>query len=196
MSWSWVGTEYTIHLVKHTLTTASTDDWLSSLHCHDYEVTPDCSFSFRRASPWELKGKATLSHSHGCQLTNWWKESQRLARRASTASQYSSKLGWIWPASASPNSLDYGLQTRSITASKCISKLPQLWPPSSHDHGLQVHLHTRLITAFKCISKLAVSRPRSVSPSSLRRHFQAHLELLSSTACSQSRYTVCGWVAI
>jgi len=129
-----------------------------------------------------------------------------------------SKLARSCPPSVSPNSLDYSLQvhlhTRLITASKCISKLGRLrplsvlqtcsitaskfarsWPPSasthSLDHGLQVHLHTGSIMASECISKLARSRPRSVSLSSLDRHVQAHLELLSSTACSQSRYTVC-----
>jgi len=36
-------TEYSIHRV-------STQDCLSSLHSHDYKLTPECSFSFRRAS--------------------------------------------------------------------------------------------------------------------------------------------------
>jgi hypothetical protein len=31
--------------------TESTQDCLSSLHTHDYELTPECSFSFRRATP-------------------------------------------------------------------------------------------------------------------------------------------------
>jgi len=43
-------TEYSIHRVQHTPSTASTQDCLSSLHSHGYELTPDCSFSFRRAS--------------------------------------------------------------------------------------------------------------------------------------------------
>jgi len=36
----------------HELTpsTASTQDCLSSLHSHEYELTPECRFSFRRAS--------------------------------------------------------------------------------------------------------------------------------------------------
>ena len=80
-----------------------------------------------------------------------------------TASKYSSNLARSWRPSASPNSLDHGLQvhlqTRSITASKCISKLARYWPPSSLDYGLQF----RSITASKCISKLARSRPRSAS---------------------------------
>ena len=39
-----------IHRAQHTLNTASTEDCLSSLHSHDYELTPECSFSFRHAS--------------------------------------------------------------------------------------------------------------------------------------------------
>ena len=90
------------HRVQHTLTTASTHDCLSSLHCHQYELTHECSFSFRRTSlhnrlssarsPGELKGKVTLSHSRGSKLTNWWIESQHPARRSSTTSKYSSNL--------------------------------------------------------------------------------------------------------
>jgi len=109
-------TEYRVHRVQHTPSIASIQDCLSFLHSHDYKLTPECSFSFRRASPWELKGKVTLSHSHGCEWTNWWKQSPHPARRPSTASQYSSKLARLRPANASPNSLHYGLQTRSITA--------------------------------------------------------------------------------
>ena len=64
-------------------------------------------------------------------------------------------------------------------------------------HYLPVHLWVYWISISNCISKLAQSRPRSVSLISLDRHFRAHLELLSSTACSQSRYyTLCRWVAI
>jgi len=186
MSWQWV---------QYTPSTASTQDCLSSLHSHHYELTPEWSFSFRRASlydrppsassPWELKGKVTLPHSHGCELTNWWKESQHPAHRApsvhclpvliQTRSMLASKLAQCWPPSVSPNSLDYGLQTRSILASKCISKVARLQPPSSHDHSLQVHLHTRLITASKCVSKLARSQPPSASPNSLNHGLQVHL---------------------
>jgi len=285
-------TEYSIHRVLHTPSTASTRDCLFSLHSHDQELTPECSFSFRRTSlhdrpllarsPWALKGKVTLSHSHGCQWTNWWLQSHHSACHPSTASKYSSNIPQYPPPSASHNSLGHGLQvylethsitaskciskvhsisaskcmsqlvrslppspcpnslchghrlhlqTRSITASECISKLSPLRPPSSHDRDLQVHLPTRWITAPKCISKLgrlrsrSVSlssldqglqvylqirsvttskciskvarwRPWSVSLSSLDRHYQGLHEFLTSTACSQSRYTVCRWVAI
>ena len=43
-------TAYSTHRVQHTLSTASTQDYLSSLHSHDYQLTPECHFSFRRAS--------------------------------------------------------------------------------------------------------------------------------------------------
>jgi len=162
--------------VQHTPSTTSTQDCLSSLHSHDYELTPECSFSFRRASLHDRPPS--------------------LQTRSITAY----KLARSRPPSVSPNSLDYGLQVRTIMASKCIYTLARSQPPSaspnSLDHGLQVHLQTRSITASKCISKLARSRPRSVSLSSLDRYFQAHLELLSSTACCHSRYPVCRWVAI
>jgi len=101
------------HRVQHTPGTASTQDCLSSLHSHDYELTPECSFSFWRTSlndrppsaspPSELKGKVTLSHSHGCELSNWWIESHHPVRPPSTASKYSSNLAGSWPPSASPN---------------------------------------------------------------------------------------------
>jgi len=149
MAWSWVDTEYSIHRVQHTPSTAYTEysihrvqhtlsialkDWLSSLHSHDYELTPECSFSFRHASihdrppsassPWELKGNVTLSHSHGCELTNWW----------NTVSAHSAP---------SIDRLQELVQSCSITASKWISKLARLRPPSasinSLNHGLQVH---------------------------------------------------------
>jgi len=160
MPWLWVDTKYSIHQVPHTLSTASTQDYLSFLHSHEYELTPECRFSFQCASlhgrltsassPWESKGKVTLLHSHGCKLTNWRIDSQHLARRPSTASKYLSNLARSEPPSVSPNSLNHGLQvhlqTRSITASKCISRLAPFRPASSHDHGLQVPLQTRSFT--------------------------------------------------
>jgi len=156
MSWSWVDTEYSIHRVQHT---PSTQDWLFSLHSHDYELTPECSFSFRRAfqydwppsasSAWEPKDKVTLSHCHSCRLTN-----------GRIVSQYPVTVQRP-PRSPHPNSLDYGLHVRLITASKCLSKVAQLRPPISLNRGLQVHLQTRSITASKCIIKLARLRPAS-----------------------------------
>jgi len=123
-----------IHWVQHTLSTAYTQDCLCSLHSHDYKSTPECSFSFWRASlhdqlpsaslPWELKDIVTLSHSHICESTKWWLESQHPACCPSSASKYSSNLARSRPP-------------------KCISKLARSRPPSSHGHHLQVHLQTR-----------------------------------------------------
>jgi len=74
--------------------------------------------------------------------------------------------------------------TPLIAASMCISELP--WS------GLQVCT----IMASKCISELAWSWPQSISLSSLDHHFEVYFEFLSSTTCSQSRYSVCRWVAV
>jgi len=107
-----------------------------------------------------------------------------------------SKLARSRPPILSTNLLDYGLQVCTITASKCISELARSRPPSVCPNSLDYGLQVLTSKATKCISKVARSRPRSVSLSSLDRDFQAHLELLLSTACSQSRHTVCRLVAI
>jgi len=72
-------TKYSIHPVQHTPSTASSQDFMSSFHFHKEELTPECSFSIRRASLYnrppsvsslsELKGKVTVSHSHVCEST-------------------------------------------------------------------------------------------------------------------------------
>jgi len=43
-------TEYSIHRVQHTPSKAYTQDCLTSILSHDYMLTPECRFSFRRAS--------------------------------------------------------------------------------------------------------------------------------------------------
>jgi len=43
-------TESSIQRVQHTPSRASTQDGFASLHSHDYEVIPECSFSFRHTS--------------------------------------------------------------------------------------------------------------------------------------------------
>jgi len=82
-----------------------------------------------------------------------------------TASKYSSNLARSWPPSASPNSLNYGLQVHlwvhSISVSKCVSTFARSRRPSaslsSLDRSLQVHLQRCSITASKYIS---TERPR------------------------------------
>jgi len=120
------------------------------------------------------------------------------------ASKYNSRLARFRLRGASRCSLDHGIevyiQILSMIAAKCSSKLAQSLSQSvslsSLDHALQVFLQMHSISASKCISNLARSRPWWVSLSSLDQQFLVHLELLSSTACSQSRYTLCRWVAI
>jgi len=185
------------HRVQHTPSTASTQDCLSSLHSHDYELTPECRVSFRRASLhdrpplasslWELKSKVTVSHSHGCELTNWWIECQHRARHPSTATKNSSNLTRSRPPSVYPNSLDYGLQFSTITASKCISKLAQSQPPSVYPNSLDYGLQVCTITASKCISEFTRSWAPSASLSSLDLGLQVQFSTRSITA---SKYIV------
>jgi len=180
MSWHWV---------QHPPSTASTQDCLSSCHSHDYELTPECSISFRRvslydrspsaSSPWDLKDTVTLSHSHICESTNWGIESQHLACRPSTGSKYSSKVAWLRPPSSHNHGLQVHLQTRSIMASKCISKLARSRPPSASPnslaYGLQVHLETRLITPSQCLCKYGRLLPTSASPNWLDHGVEVYL---------------------
>ena len=174
MSWSWVDTECSIHRVQHP----------SKIFCLPF-ILMITSWPLNEASASGVplhESSKVMSHSHGCELTNWSKESPYPARRQSSASQYSSKLNRL----RSPNLLDHGLQmylqTRSITA----SKFTRSWPPSasthSLDHYLQVHVQTRLITPSKCISKLARSQPSSVSLHSPDYGLQVHLQSRSITA--------------
>jgi len=159
-------------------------DWLSSLHSHDFELNPECSFTFRRTilpinrhQPVlhnSFKGGVTSSQSHGFELTNQRIESHHLARLPSTASRsttskYSSNLAPSYPAtSVSANSLDHGLGV-------------YLWVHSVWV-GLQLHLQTHSITASKCISEFTRPRPPSASPNSLDHGLPVHLQTRSIMA--------------
>jgi hypothetical protein len=100
-----------------------------------------------------------------------------------------SKIAWSRPASefedalqsASTNSLNYNLRVQflvhSIRASTFTSKYTELVPENF-------------------ISQDIRSRPRSVTLSSFELQIQMLHQLLSSTICSPSRYTVCRLVAI
>jgi len=198
MSWSWVDTEYSIHRVQEY--TEHSIQWAQhppKIVCLPFilQITSlplNAASAIRRASlhdqppsassPFELKGKVTWSHSHGCELTNWWIQSQHPARRPSIPSKNSSKLARLRP----PRSHDHGpqmhLQTRSITASKCISQLPWLRPPNSLNHGVQVHLQTHSITASQSISTLKRLWPAIASPNSHDHSLQVHLHSSSIIA--------------
>jgi len=96
---SGVNTECSVRRMLHTPTAAYTSDCLSSLHSLDFELTPECSFSFWRTSLQidchrpvlhnSFTGKVTSSHSHGFKSTNQRTESQHLVRLQSTASRSS-----------------------------------------------------------------------------------------------------------
>jgi len=190
MIMSWHQVQHTpstrIHWVQHTLSTAFTKDCLSSLHSQDYKSTPECSFSFLPASlhdrppsassPWELYGRVTFSHSHSCESTNWWIESQHPVRCPSTASISLSRLVRLRPLSSHDHGLQVHLQTHTISACKCISNLARSKQPSvslnPHDYGHQ----TCSITDFKCNSELSQSRSWCASLSSLDHGVHAYLQ--------------------
>jgi len=139
-----------------------------------------------------------------------------LQTRLFTASKCISKLARSRPPSVSPDSLDHGLQVRMIMASKCISKLARSRPPSSSLSSLnlclQVHLQTLSITASTCISEFTQSPSPSASQTRSIKYIFKYRRLLYrdtgvtevdrvtgsiySADSSQSRYTVCRWVAI
>ena len=150
-------TEYSIRRVKHTPSPAYTQDFLLSVHSQKFKLTHDCRSSFRHTSLLieshqpvlhkSIKGKVTLSHSHSCELTNWWIESWCAVHRPHPKTH--------------PISLNHGLHlflpTPLITASKCISKLarsgPQSASPNMLDYGTQLHLQSRSITALEYTSQ-------------------------------------------
>jgi hypothetical protein len=177
MSWHWV---------QHTPNTVYTKDCLSSLYSHDYDLTAEGCFSFRRASLYEwppsassqteLKGKVPLSHCRICELTSWWIESQHLARCPSTVSKYSSKVAPLWPPNWNKYGLQVHLQTQSIIILECITKFTRSRPPSvcpnTLHYRLEVHLHTRSISTSKYIPKLARLWPASSHGHDLQGHLQ------------------------
>jgi len=156
------------------------------------QLTDEISLSTRRAVLQPPLSTSLIPLDHCFQRSSPKSLDYSLNVHLQTRSITACKFARSWPTSSSPNSLAQGLQvylqTRSITISECISKFTRSRPPSVSPNTLgyllQVHLQTRSIMA------------QSVSLSSLDHHFQARLELLSSTDCSRSGYTVCRWVAI
>jgi len=148
-----------------------------------------------------------LAHSRPRSVSPNWLD-YGLQVRTSMASKCIFKLAPSRPPSASLSSLDLSLQvhiqTRSITASKCITEFTRSTSPSaSQTRSIKYIFKERQrlygdtgVTEVDRVTGSIRSRPRSISLSSLDPHFQAHLALLSSTGCSQSRYSVCRWVAI
>jgi hypothetical protein len=164
MSWSWVGTKYSIHLVQHpskivwipfifmiiswTMNVASTSD--VPLHETSKEKS---TCHIPTVASW-LSDETSLRIWHGVlslPLSTYPKSlDYSLSVYLQTPSITISKLARSQPPSVSPKSLNRCLQvylrTHSTTACMYVSKQARLRYSSSHDHVLQLHLHTCLIT--------------------------------------------------
>ena len=212
MSWSSVDTEYSIHRVQHLpkivclLFIVVIMSWPLNVD-QASSVPPYTIDSHQTSYLFQLRCKVTCSQSHGCELTDWWTESQHPVCHPLTAIKYSSKLAGLGPPSSHNDDLQEHLKTGSIMDCKWIC-------PNMHDLGHQVHLHTRSITslqscwnaASKCtsgkslnhcisvITKLTQLHSRSAnwgsldcviqwfSSSTLHFHLQVHLQTRSITA--------------
>jgi len=160
--WSWVHTQYRIHQVQHTPSTAYPEYCIHRILHHpkiNCLPLPASLISFIRP--------CCNQFSIFLQLwVNQWIES----KLPSCLLPELAPLEWP-PPNTHPMSLHYGLQvhhqTLSIIVSKCISTDARLRIPSWHDHGLQVRLQPRSLTATKFISKLARLQPSSISPNTL-----------------------------
>jgi len=167
MPWSRVNTEYIIHRVQHTPSTAYTEYSIHRSTAYTEEQhTPSTAYTVYCIIPRSTVSRSHLSadhvvlnslHSHNHELTNQWSVSSRRASLPNYRLQI--------------DRLQVLLRSRSITASKCISSLARLRPPISLDHGLQLPLQTRSIMA----SNLARSQPPSASLNSLDHSLQVNL---------------------
>jgi len=185
MPWSRVNTDYSIHRVQHTPSTA-----YSEYSIHRVLHHPKIDSLPLPASLSSLSGPCCTQFSTFPRLwVNQWIESQLPSHLPPDLPP----PDWP-PPSTPPISIDLGLQghhqTRSITASKCISELHALGLQvhlqthsitdskcisELHDLGLQVHLQIRSITPSKRISQFTRSWPPSASPNSLDLGLQVHL---------------------
>jgi hypothetical protein len=160
---------------KHPACHQSTASMYSSNHCRSRPST---------VPPKSLNNvlKVCSSDDHGLEV-HIYNLTQSLPPSVSPflLSHEASMFTWLWPAHVR-------LKTCSITVSECRSKFTiSQWPSVSP---------FTLYLASNFMFNLATLQPQSVSLSSLDRHFQAHVEFLSSTTRSQSRYTMHRSVAI
>jgi len=121
-----------------------------------------------------------------------------------TTCEFARSSPWSWCPNSLPHAVRVHRLAHSITHSMCIFKLARLWPAKSRCHclpraspnSLNYSLQVCGIMPSKCISTLTCRGPPSASLCLLIGHLQVHLKVVWSTACSQSRCTVCGSVAI
>jgi len=131
-----------LHPVQHTPSTASTQGGVSSYHSHDYESTPECSFSFRCTSD-------TIDH-HQPALHESSKVSHIVTFPPLRVNNPMNRASA--PGTPSIDRLQVLVQSRSIIASKCISELAPSWPPSVSPNSLDHSLQVGTLMASKCIS--------------------------------------------
>ena len=163
MPWSWVNTEYSIHLVQHKPSTANTEHsinqwWTVSLSqpvCHLSSLGWPCC--------------TLLSTLPGLQVIKWI-ESQHasclpiehlqiehlqvlLHFRSIMVSKGISQFRWSPSRSVSPYSLHHDLQVRNTTASKCISKLGESCPSSASPNFVNLSLQMVLKGLSICVAR-------------------------------------------
>jgi len=193
MPWSRVNTEYSIHRVQHTPSTAYTEYSIHRVqHTPSTAYTDYCIHQVQHHPKIDsLLLAATFSSLGGCctQLSTF----PQLQVNQCIETQLPSRLPPNRPPpSTPPNSLHHRLQdhlqTCSVTASECIWKLdrppsssseftrsrPPSASPNSLNHGLHVHLWVHAMSASKCISKLTRSRPPNASPNSIEHGLQVY----------------------
>jgi hypothetical protein len=121
-----------------------------------------------------------------------------------TRSIMASKFARSCPPSASPNSLNPSLGvhlyvppiTETTVSRLSPSSLPHHGVPRASPNSLSQYIWVCTIMSSMFISEITQSRPSTASLSLLDCHHWAHLEMLSNTTWSLSRYTVCRWVAV
>ena len=146
MPWSRVNTEYSIHHVQRTPSTAYTEYCIHRvLHYPKSDFLPALSRS-KLSADLVFPDFSTFPQSR----VNQWTESQFPSQMPPDSPPpdwppSDQSLPHRMPPSTPPILFDHGLHvylpTRSITASKYIS-------PNSLSHGHRVHLHTRSITVL------------------------------------------------
>ena len=189
MPYSWVNTEYSIHLAQHhpKIDSLPLPASFSSLGgcCTQLSTFPQLHVYqwIKSQLPSRLPPDRPPPSTPPMSLHQSLQV--HLQTRSVTVSQCISTLDWSQPPrasseftqsrprSASPHSLDHGLPVNLPTQSIKACKFTQWWPPSAN-------LQTRLITASKCISRVARLQPGSLDDHGL----QVHLQIGSIMACT------------
>jgi len=169
-------TQYNIHWVQHTPSTASTYNYVLSLNSHAYKCTHECSFSYWYAS---LHYRPPSASSPYEQTPKSGSHIPTLGSQLTVELSLSTRPTFDWPPpttcqiwfnhglhSICPHSLNYCFHVRTIMALKCISNLAWSQPWSVSPKLLNYSLLLCMIMASKWLCKLAWSWSWSASLSS------------------------------